>query len=146
MNFIEKILTAISNFMDFISDLFLSFIDFLAKPLSYLLAFLEGIFYFITKIFEVVIHVIMLFIALFQYLFAIVTGLFRTIANWVGFSPNTSYNLPSASREGFTTALDQIGGTGLLTVVPSILIAVLWLFFAIKVVALFGNRGSVESK
>ena len=57
----------------------------------------------------------------------------------VGFAPAGQLNLNYATRLGFDTALEQIGGTGLLTVVPNVLIAIMWIWFAIKVIGKFTN-------
>lgn len=143
MNFIEKLLTSIGNIGNFIGDLINALVQFLAVPLAYLLSFLEGVFYFISKFFSVVVEFIMLFVALFQYFFAIVTGLFRTIGAWIGFVPSDSYSLPYTSRQGFETALDQVGGTGLTHIIPMIIIAVLWIFFAFKVIRTLGDKGDI---
>lgn len=144
MNFIELILTAISNFGTYIGDLFSSFIEFLAKPLSYLLDFLVGVFYFIEQLFFVLVEFIKLFGALFQFLFAIATGLIRTISSWVGFTPSASYNMPSTSMQGFEYVLSTVVGTGLVNVIPMILIAILWILFAVKIIGLFGGKGEMS--
>ena len=145
MNFIEKILTGIGNIGTFVGDLIGELVSFLAKPLALLLSFLEGIFYFITKFFTVVVEIIMLFVAMFQYLFAIISGLFRTLSAWIGFSPSGAYNLPMTSRQGFNTALDQVGGTGLTHIMPMIIIAVLWIYFAFKVIRTLGDKGDIQA-
>lgn len=138
------ILDAFSFLFEFLGEIFQGFLDILLKPFSFLLALLEGIFYFISVLFQIAVGIIMLFVAMFQYFFLMVAGLLRTIGSWIGFTPSANYNLPSTSKLGFQTTLEQIGGTGLLTVVPTVLIAVLWLYFAIKMVALFGGKGDVK--
>ena len=138
------ILDAFSFLFEFLGKIFQGFLDILLKPFAFLLALLEGVFYFISVLFQIAVGIIMLFVAMFQYFFLMVAGLLRTIGSWVGFTPSANYTLPSASKLGFQTTLEQIGGTGLLTVVPTILIAVLWLYFAIKMVHLFGGKGDVK--
>src|SRR5690625_4499118 len=144
MNFIEKIITGLKNIGDFLGSLLQDLIDLIVIPLAFLLELLEGIFYFIAKLFEIVVHIITIFIALFQFLFAVVSGLFKTISNWIGLTPVDNYHIPSDAELGFSETLKVIGGTGLLTVVPSILIAILWIFFAIKIINLFGNKGDIK--
>lgn len=146
MNFIEKILSSIQNFGDFIGEMFSGFLDILVKPLAYILAFFEGIFYFITKLFTVVVEIIMLFVALFQFLFAIITGFFRTLGTWLGFIPSSSYNIPtSETQQGLNVFFEVLGGTGFMTLLPNVLIFLVWLGFIYKVINLFGNKGSVNN-
>lgn len=146
MNFIEKILQAFQNSMDFLGDIFSNLISFFVKPFALLLTFFEGIFYFIGKFFQVAVAIVSLFVALFQYFFSVVAGVFRTLGSFVGFSPVGSYSLPSASRIGFEGALEQIGLTGLLTTVPNILIALIWLIFALKIIQLYGGKGDIAKR
>ena len=139
MNFIETIIQLFFNIGDFIGSIFSSLIDFLALPFALLLQLLEGIFYFIVILFQVVIKIVQIFVALFQFFFSVVSALFISIGNMVGFAPTGELNLNYATRIGFDTALEQIGGTGLLTVVPNVLIAIMWIWFAIKVIGKFTN-------
>lgn len=145
MNFIETIMQVIFNLGDFIGSLLGGLVEFLTLPLALLLSLLEGIFHFINVLFQIVVMILSIFVGLFQFIFSISGALFRTVFSWVGFAPSGSVNLPSASRHGFETVLDQVGGTGLLTVIPNVLIAVIWLLFAYKIIGLIGgsdNKGS----
>lgn len=144
MNFIETIITLFYNLGEFIGDLFNGFIEFLTIPFALLLSLLEGIFYFIIQFFEVVVLLITLFVSLFQMFFSFVGAFFRTIYAWVGFSPSGSVNLPSWSRQGFETVLEQIGGTGLLTVIPNVLTAILWILVIYKIIGLVGGKGETK--
>lgn len=144
MNFIEKIIELFFNLGEHLSNLFTGFIQFLTLPFAFLLSLLEGIFHFISVIFQVVILIIQIFVALFQYFFGIVSSMFLTISNMVGFAPTGSMSLDLATRLGFDTALEQVGGTGLLTVVPNVFIAITWLFFAYKLIGLFQNKGEIS--
>lgn len=141
MNFIEKILESFRQFMWYIRRMMNEFVDFLAKPFAFILSFFEGIFYFIGKFFQVAVEIIQLFVALFQYFFSHAMALMRTLGSFVGFAPQESYYLPSAARSGFDGAIEQLGLTGLLTTVPNVVIALIWLIFAVKMVALFGGKG-----
>lgn len=140
MNFIEKILDFLVKFAGVIVDGFTELIDFLAKPLSYLLEFLIGIFYFIMKLFEVAIEVVMIFVAMFQFLFAIIAGVLRTAKSWLVVNPDSGgVAFPSSSYKGFEVVIDLVQPTGLLTVVPSVCLGMLWFGFMIKIIGLFGG-------
>ncbi len=144
MKFVDKLLSFLKDgFIEIIDALF-AFISFLAKPLSYLLAFLEGVFYFFIKFFEVVISVVMIFVSIFQFLGALVVGLFRTITSWLTVSPNAStVSFPSTTQQGLNVITDLVEPIGLLTVVPQVCLAILWLFFIIKMIGLFGGQISI---
>lgn len=144
MKFIDMILGLLEDGFNFVIDALFTFIEFLTKPLAFLLAFLEGIFYFITKIFEVAINVIMIFVALFQYFFAVVGGVFRTIAGWLSVSPSNDVTFRSSSNQGFQVVMDIVEPTGLLTVVPMVALAFLWLFFILKIIGVFGGNISIS--
>lgn len=146
MNFIERIMQLFFNLGEFIGSLFNGFIEFLTLPLALLLSLLEGIFHFIGVLFQIVVLLMTLFVSFFQLFFSVVGAFFRTIYSWVGFAPSGSVNLPSWSRQGFETVLEQVGGTGLLTVVPNVLIGLLWIMFAYKMIGLVGNKGESTTK
>lgn len=142
MNFIEKLLDAFFNLGEHLTNLFTSLVNFLVKPLALLLQFFEGIFYFINVVFQILVLLVRIFVALFQFFFGLVASLFMTISNMVGFAPTGELNLNQATRLGFDTALSQVGGTGLLTVVPNVLIAILWIYFAYKIIGMFQESSS----
>lgn len=150
MNFIEKILDGFNKVLAFlggvfsglfqlIADGFNKLLHFIQKPLTYLYYFLEGIFYFFIKLFDVVVLVVKIFVALFQFIFALGAGILRTITKWltVDLSPNTKF--VSSTYSGFQTVMDLLQPTGLLTVVPLVALAFLWFFFVIKMIGLFGG-------
>lgn len=140
MKFVDKLLGLLKQGFENIIDFLFQFIQFLAKPLAFLLQFLEGIFYFISVLFQIAIQVIMLFVALFQFLFAIIAGVFRTIVSWLTVNPNASdVSFPSVSNRGFAVVVDLVQPTGLMTVVPMVALAFLWFFFILKIIGLFGG-------
>lgn len=146
MNFIENIMDLFFNLGEHLSTLFNGFVEFLTLPFALLLSLLQGIFHFINSVFQIIILSVSIFVALFQFFFSIVGALMRTVGNMVGFAPSGSVNMNYATQLGFETALEQIGGTGLLTVVPNVLIAVIWLLFAYKVIGLLGDdKGKVKT-
>ncbi|KFL81459.1 hypothetical protein FO497_15825 [Bacillus cereus ATCC 10876] len=115
-----------------------TFIDFLATPFQYLLDFLKGIFYFIEKLFQVVVAIIKLFVALFQFLGAVIAGFFKTLFLWVQPSfDGGNVSFPSASMKGFKVATDILLPTGLLTVIPAVVTCFIWYLFVKKLMDLF---------
>lgn len=142
MNFADSLLSLIERFARLVVDLFQKFAEFMAAPLAYLLAFLEGIFYFITVLFKIVVNIVMLFVALFQFFFACVAGLFRTLGDWLGFNlaNSTDLSFPSVSNSGFGAVMKAVEPTGVLTIVPLIGIFMVWLGFLFKVFKLFGGE------
>lgn len=140
MKFVDKLLGLISSGFSKVIAMIFSFIEFLSKPLSYLFEFLKGIFYFIFKLFEIVVQIVMINVAIFQFVFALIAGIFRTIKNWLTINPSASdVSFPSMSYRGFEVVTDLLQGTGLMTVVPLVALAFLWFFFVLKMIGLFGG-------
>jgi len=141
MNFIEKLLQIIVNAAKYIGDIIYKLIEFLLLPLSYLLYFLEGCLYFINVLFQVAMKTVMIFVALFQFLFAIISGFMKTIFSMFNPQINTDgVSFPSVASQGFQTVLEIIAPTGLLTVVPVVATFFLWFYFIIKIIGLFGGQ------
>lgn len=146
MNFAEKLFDLLLQGFNKMVDLFVILFTWLGKILGYLIELLVGIFYFIWKLFEVVIEVVQIFVACFQFVFALAAGVFRTIKLWI--TPQLSGNMdfPSISNTGFGVVMDVLKGTGLLTVVPGVALAFLWFFFALKMIGLFGGQIMIRYK
>lgn len=140
MNFVDKLLSLLKDGFDKLIAMLYAIVNFFAKPMAYLLQFLEGIFHFIVKLFEVVVQLIMIFVALFQFLFSIIAGVFRTIKMWLTVQPVSDVSFPSMSNRGFAVVIDLLQPTGLMTVVPMVALAFLWFFFIIKIIGLFGGQ------
>lgn len=140
MKFVDKLLGLISIGFSNVIDAFFKLIEFIAIPLSYVLEFLKGIFYFLYKFFEIAVQIIMIFVALFQFVFALIGGVFRTIKNWLTINPSAGdVTFPSVSHQGFAVVTDLLQPTGLMTVVPLVALAFLWFFFVLKMIGLFGG-------
>lgn len=148
---LDKIIDGFNNIIDFLSSFFSSIFDFFGKffeglinillvPLQLIVSFLEGVFYFIAKLFEVVVLIVRIFVALFQYIFALIAGIVRSIASWLTFSVKPNLSFPSSSEIGFTTVIDILDGTGILTVVPVVATAFVWFYFVLKMIGLFGGQ------
>lgn len=141
MNFAEKLLQLILDGFNWLFNALYQIVWFLAKPLAYLLQFLEGIFYLFYVLFDIVVIVVMIFVACFQFLWALTAGIFRTIKLWLTVNPDVSdVNFPSESWTGFQVVVEQLQPTGFMTVVPTIAIAVTWFYFMLKIIGLFGGQ------
>ncbi|MFD5022373.1 hypothetical protein ACFWMP_26065 [Paenibacillus sp. NPDC058367] len=145
MTFVNSLLSFLSRSMSFLGDFFSKLLSFLAYPLGWLISFLDGIWYFLTVLFKIVVAVIMIFVALFQFLGAMALGFLRTIQSflWIDFS-STPLNYPSTSYTGLKLVSEFLGPTGIMTVVPMIMLAVVWLLFVLRVFALLGD-GDVDA-
>ncbi|MFH5781818.1 hypothetical protein [Heyndrickxia oleronia] len=143
--FVDIIIKGFTNVLHFIVSGFQKLIDLLAKPIHYLWYFLDGIFYFVTVLFNIVVKIVMIFVALFQFVFALIVGFLRTIQDFLTPSFNTGQvHFPMESNRGFSVVLDVVGGTGLLTIVPYILLALVWGAFIMKMFALLGGNLTVK--
>lgn len=146
MNFVEKLLDLITQGFNKMIDSFMILFEWLGKILGYLVEFLVGIFYFIWKLFEIVVEILQIFVACFQFVFALGSGVFRTIKMWIGVTPSGALNFPSVSNTGFGVVIDVASGTGLLTVVPMVALAFLWFYFVLKIIGLFGGNVMINYK
>lgn len=144
MTFIHSLLSFLSSSMSWIGDAFNKLLMFLAVPLGWIVTFFDGIWYFLTRLFLIVVAVIKIFVALFQFLGAMALGFLRTIQGflWVDFSQTPNY--PSTSYTGLKLVSDFLGPTGIMTVLPMVLLAVIWLLFVLRIFALLGD-GDVDA-
>lgn len=145
MRFVDFLVSKIVKGFNFIGDMIFKLMEFLATPLGYLLELLKGIFYFIYQLFNVVVHILMIFVALFQFLGAIVVGFFRTIFSFltINYDQVQTY-YPSTVGQGITSVIDLLSPTGFMTIVPYVLLAFVWLYFVIRIIKLFGTGGSTD--
>lgn len=139
MKFVDKIIDWFKFLGDLVADSFGKLFRFIEKPFSYLFSFLDGIFYFFTVFFAVVVKIIMIFVACFQFVFAIGAGILRTAYDLLTVNPTDNVSFPSESRQGFNVVIDLIKPIGLYDVVPMIMIALVWGGFALKMLGLFGG-------
>ncbi|PGE98095.1 hypothetical protein COM59_31845, partial [Bacillus pseudomycoides] len=94
--------------------------EFLAKPLGYLLEFLEGIFYFFACLFKVVVLIVKIFTALFQFFWATATSVLKTLLMWIGVVSSGKVYLPHEAQNGFQVVMDKLMPTGIMTTVPMV--------------------------
>lgn len=135
----DAILKGLSKFGNAMINGFKSFMEFLTKPLGYLLEFLEGIFYFFACLFKVVVLIVKIFTALLQFFWAVATSVIKTLLMWIGVVPSGKVYLPHEAQNGFQVVIDKLMPTGIMTTVPLVATAFLWLFFGMKVFSLYGG-------
>lgn len=146
MTFVDTLLNFLYKCFSFIGDAIGSLMNLLAYPLGWIISFLEGIWYFLTVLFSVVVAVIKIFVALFQFLGALILGFMRTIKGllFIDFS-QTPLHYPSETGTGMSLVMGFLEPIGFLTVVPMVLLAIVWLYFVIRVFALLGGEASIDA-
>jgi hypothetical protein len=122
MNFGSSLLKGSQSGFNFIGDMLSQVMNLLAKPLSYI------------------------FVALLQFFVAIVAGFFRVIYSMLTINYDAISNVyPGESYTGIQTVMDLLRPTGMLTVVPYIVLAVIWFAFIKKLIGLIGGAGGSAS-
>lgn len=140
MPFVEKLFSSLRNFFSGVGDFFSSLMNVLVKPLSFLLDLLQAIFYFVTKLFDIAVEIIKIFVALFQFVGAMTVGFFRTLNNMLNPTIDKSQvYMPSSSEKGFNVFIDLVDPMGFLDIVPMVCLAILWCYFVFKMYGLLGE-------
>ncbi|OPG94563.1 hypothetical protein B2I21_31815 [Chryseobacterium mucoviscidosis] len=142
MTFVDTLMRFLSGAFKVIADGIQTLLHFLAVPLGWLVALIEGIWYFLTKLVTVVIKVIDIFIALFQFLGSLALGFLRTIKAllFIDFS-RTPVNYPSSTGTGMQLVVEKVlQPVGFLTVVPGVLLALIWILFIVRITGLLGGE------
>jgi hypothetical protein len=141
MKFVDKLLSLIRDSAKFMGDMIYKLYEFLAKPLTYLYYFFDGVFYFFYQLWNVAIKSIMIFVALLQFFIALTMGFVRTIKGMLTVDFNaTPINYPSTSYQGIQAVLDVVDPIGILDIVPLIILAVVWFLFVKKILGLLGGE------
>lgn len=135
----DAILNGLSKVGNGLVNGFKATMEFLSKPLGYLLELLECIFYFFACLFKVVVLIVKIFTALFQFFWATATSVLKTLLMWIGVVPSGKVYLPHEAQNGFQVVIDKLMPTGVMTTVPMVATAFLWLFFGMKVFSLYGG-------
>src|SRR5690606_30928706 len=65
--------------LSYLGDLFGQLFELLSVPLGWLLEHLDGIWYFLTVLFNIVVAILKIFVALFQFIGAMAIGFLKTI-------------------------------------------------------------------
>ena len=142
MTFVDTLMRFLSGALSIIGNGIQQLLNFLAVPLGWIVALLEGVWYFLVKLATVVIKVIDIFIALFQFIGSLALGFMRSIKGllFIDFS-KTPVNYPSTSGQGIQVVIDKVlQPVGFMTIVPGILLAIIWLFFVYRVFGLLGGE------
>lgn len=140
MTFVNALLGFLQRFAFMIKDAFEKLIELILYPMGWLVWLFDGIWYFLYVLFSVVVKIIQIFVALFQYLGALIGGFLKAIKGLVSLSFNqTPINFPSESQRGFQLVLDVLQPVGFMTVVPLVLLAILWIYFVIRIMSLIGG-------
>ncbi|EJP95780.1 hypothetical protein [Bacillus paranthracis] len=135
----DAILKGLSKIGNVFVNGYKTFMEFLAKPLGYLLDLLEGIVYFFASLFKIVVLIVKIFVALLQFFWAVATSVIKTLLMWIGVVPSGKVYLPHEAQNGFQVVIDKLMPTGIMTTVPLVATAFLWLFFGMKVFSLYGG-------
>ena len=120
------------------ADMIGSFFEWLIKPLTWLMQLLDGIFYFFYKLFLILGDLLGVFLAFFQLLIAVSSGLLRTVTrfmNWSGAPLHTGVGMDGILI--FKTAVEPLG---LLRVLPYLVLALDIFCTAYLVMWLIGGR------
>jgi len=146
MTFVDTLMSWLSRAFGWLGDIFSKLFDFLAVPFGWLISILEGIWYFLTVLFSIVVAVIKIFVALFQFLGSLILGFMRTIKQLlvIDFS-QTPVNYVSETGTGIKVIVDLLEPVGFLTVVPMVLLAIVWIYFIIRVFALLGGEANIDA-
>ncbi|MGC5328957.1 hypothetical protein [Brevibacillus sp. SYSU BS000544] len=121
-----------------LATLLSSFFEFLTKPISWFLTFMDGIFYFIYKLVTILVHVLAVFMAFFQLIFAVSAGLIRTVTGFLAWSGKPLSSTVGA--DGLSVFSTMLSPLGLSTVLPMILLALDIFLTAYVVMWLVGGR------
>jgi hypothetical protein len=141
MKFVDKLLSLIRDTSKFIGDMIYKLYEFLAKPLTYVYYFFDGVFYFFYQLWNIAVKAIMIFVALIQFFAALTMGFVRTIKGMLTVDFNsTPINYPSTSYQGIQAVLDVVDPIGILDIVPLIILAVVWFLFVKKILGLLGGE------
>lgn len=146
MTFVNTLMTFLQGLVGFIGDAFTKLFEFLSVPLGWIVALIEGIFYFLKVLVDIVIAILDVFWSLFSFIGALFIGFFKTIKGllWIDYS-QTPVHYPSGTGAGIGVVIDKIlQPVGFLTVVPTLILAVIWLLFIIRVFALIGGNVSQD--
>lgn len=140
MRFVDFIIDKLVHGFNWIGNLLYKMFSFLAPVIGFLWDLLQGISYLIMQLALVVWAIIKIFVALFQFLGAIVIGFFRTILSFLTIDYSAyPVNYPSTSYQGMSYVVHWLNIGGWIDVVPYIILSLFWLMFAVAVIKLFGS-------
>lgn len=142
MRFVDFLVSKIVEGFNAIGKLIYNLFSFLAPVLGFLWELLQAIGYFVVQLALVIWGVIKLFTALLQFFGAIVLGFFRTIFGFLVIDYDAhAINYPSESMRGMSYVAEWLNVGGWLNVLPLVILAVIWILFAVAVFRLFSAGG-----
>jgi hypothetical protein len=137
MNGIVAVFTWLGNF---ISDLWNGFKNFIAAIFRPLLLFFNGLWYLLTKCFDIVVLSVQVIFGLFKVVWSVIAGIFHTFATLMGFSGSADYYyMPGAYQQGYDGVSGFLNQTGLNTI-ALIMMAFLWIITAYAVIKIAGGE------
>lgn len=122
------------------SSLWNSFKEFIAALFRPLLLFFQGIWYLLTKCFDIVVLVIQVVFGLFKVVISVIFGIFNTFAQLLGFSGSTDYYyMPGAYQQGYYGVSGFLNQTGISTI--ALIFAVfIWIMTAYAIIRIAGGE------
>lgn len=139
-NIVNGIIAAFHWLGSTISNLWNSFTSFLSQLFQTVILFFQGIWYLITKIFDIVVLVVQVLFGLFKVVWGIVQGIFHTFAQLMGFTGSTDYYyMPGAYQRGWSGVTDFLGQTGFHTI-ALIATAFVWMLTAYAIIRIAGGE------
>lgn len=137
MNGIVAVFTWLGSF---ISDLWNGFKNFMAALFRPLLLFFNGLWYLLTKCFDIVVLSVQVIFGLFKVVWSIIAGIFHTFAALMGFSGSADYYYMSgAYQQGYNGVSSFLNQTGLNTI-ALIMMAFLWIITAYAIIRIAGGE------
>lgn len=148
MAIVDILISGFQDLMGFLGELLHSFgsflFDILGAPLQLLLELLMGIFYFFMQFMTVLSLIIRIFTGLFQLFFSYARALFSTIFAFTNFSSYGSISPDDQVRTGMNVFYELLEPYGVMTTLPNVINALLWIFFTLNIIGLIGHRGQIK--
>ena len=142
--FFRDLIDALRGFFSWLGDiivgLFNAIKSFFAKLFEPVILFFKGIFYLLTKCFQIVILVVQVIFGLFKLIGAVIVGIFNTFSQLLGFSGSTGHcYMPSAYSQGWDAVASFFNSTGFSTIAV-IMTAFIWMITAYAVIRIAGGE------
>lgn len=142
--FFSNLIDALRGFFSWLGDILIGIYEaikaFFAKLFEPIILFFQGIFYLLTKCFQIVILVVQVIIGIFKLIGAVIVGIFNTFSQLMGFSGSTShYYMPSAYQQGWDNVAGFFNSTGFSTIAV-IMTTFIWLITAYAVIRIAGGE------
>lgn len=137
---LNGIITIANWFGQIFQNLWNGLKQFFALLFEPLLLFFKGLWYLITKVFDIVVLSVQVIFGLFKVVWAIVAGIFNTFASLMAFSGTTDYYyLPGAYQQGWDGVAGFFVRTGLNTI-ALVCCVFCWILTAYAVIKIAGGE------